>query len=218
MKLLSLIFPPKCMFCGKILKAGLEEVCEPCMDRIMLSGHMPKKHSGAFFDSAVCALEYEGSVRAALHRFKFSGKQSYAKPFARILRFAMQQKQFEDYEIIACVPTNRKNMRKRGYNHAELLAQQLSVMTGKPYVDALAKSRDTKPMFGLNIAQRRANVLGSFALKCDAKIVAGKRVLVVDDILTTGATMSECARILLENGAQAVLAAAVATVSKKQRR
>ena len=214
-RLLRLIFPPKCIFCGAMLKPSEPDVCQMCMDAVLLDGEPAQRVNGAFFDSAVGALRYEGNVRKALHRFKFSGKQSYAVPLARVLAFALDQKDVGDFDLIVSVPTNRKNVRKRGYNHADLLGRELARLTGRPYIDVLAKSRETVPMFGLKQAERRANVLGAFSLKCRPEDIEGRRVLLVDDVITTGATLSECARILKENGAAAVLCAAAASAPRK---
>lgn len=216
-RVLSLIYPPKCIFCGALLQGEAHDVCPACMDAIVLDSYPITRPEGAFFNSAVCALAYEGNVRKALHRFKFSGKQSYAAPLARVLAFAMAQKGLEDFDLIAGVPTNRRNVRRRGYNHADLLARELEKLTAKPYVDALGKGRETAPMFGLKPAQRRANVLGAFNLKCKHQDIEGRRVLLVDDVMTTGSTLSECARILMENGAKAVLCAAVAAAPRPSR-
>ena len=212
---LRLIFPPKCIFCGAILKPSEPDVCQMCMDAVLMDAAPPQKLSGAFFDTVISALRYEGNVRKALHRFKFSGKQSYAVPLARVLAFAMQQKGITDFDLVVSVPTNRKNVRKRGYNHADLLGRELAKLTRKPYLDALAKGRETMPMFGLRQAERRANVLGAFTLKGKPEDIAGRRVLIVDDVVTTGATLSECARTLLMHGATAVLCATAASTPLK---
>ena len=216
-KMLRLFFPPKCIFCGAMLKPSEPDVCQMCMDAVLLDAVPALRVSGAFFDSAVSALRYEGNVRKALHRFKFSGKQSYAVPLARVLAFALNQKRVEDFDLVISVPTNRKNVRKRGYNHADLLGRELAKLIEKPYIDALSKRRETVPMFGLKAAERRANVLGAFSLKCRPGNIEGRRVLMVDDVITTGATLSECARILKENGAIAVLCAAAASAPLKDR-
>lgn len=214
-RIFGLLFPPKCIFCGRLLAPQAPQVCPGCMDAIRLADHGPRKVKGAFFDGAVSALSYEGAVRKALHRFKFSGRQSYAAPLARVLAFAMEHQGMEDFDLIVSVPTNRKNMRRRGYNHADLLGRELEKLTQVQYVDVLAKRRETLPMFGLRAAQRRANVLGAFGLRCPPEVIEGRRVLIVDDVITTGATLSECARVLKEHGARQVLCAAIASVSSK---
>jgi ComF family protein len=213
-RLLCLIFPPKCIFCGALTDARSPAVCPKCLDAIRLSAARAPRPEGAFFRRAVTALTYEGPVRKAMHRFKFSGKQSFAAPLAQVLAYAVRQQLDAPVDLIVPVPTNRANLRKRGYNHAALLARELSRRLDAPWLDALGKRRETRPMFGLRAAQRRANVLGAFALAAPPEAVQGRHILVVDDIITTGATVSECARILLEGGAASVSCAAVAAVRK----
>lgn len=216
--LFRLIFPLKCMFCGALLPRGTEEICTQCREKILLSTAPPRIEKGAFYEKAVAALVYEGAVRNAIHRFKFSGKQNYARPLARILFYVLDKKLSEPYDIITFVPSNVRNLRKRGYNQAELLARELACFAGKPCIETLKKTRRTKPMFGLKPAQRRANALGAFAL-CDVNLpIKGHNILLVDDVLTTGATLSECARILREGGADKVFGAAAATPDVKRKR
>ena len=215
MSLLSLIFPGKCIFCGRLLKGSAHGVCDGCMDEIAFAGEAERGGGDELFDAAVSALAYEGKVREALHRFKFSGKQSYAAPLARILAFALENGPGEPCDIIIPVPTNRENVRKRGYNHAALLARELSRLIGVPSLEALGKIRRTRPMFGLGIDERRANVQSAFALLCAPEKIRGKRVLLVDDVITTGATLSACAGTLKEAGAEKVFCAAVAQTPKK---
>lgn len=208
--LIKLLFPPKCIFCGTLLQPEEQEVCSDCQQSILLACRAPRQAKGAFYDAAVCALDYEGSVRSALHRFKFSGKQSYAPALARILCFALGENLTQPADCVTYVPTNRRNLHKRGYNHAQLLAQEVAAQLKLPLMHTLRKTRDTQPMFGLKPEQRRANILGAIALDCPAEEVEGKRILLLDDILTTGSTVSECARILKTGGAKAVYVAAVA--------
>lgn len=195
--ILRLLFPPKCIFCGTLLGKGEDGFCKKCGELELAEKNAVTK--GEFFDRGYFALWYEGDVRKTLHRFKFSGKQNYAPPLARIMQQVMPQD--GRYDIITAVPTNPKNIQKRGYNHAALLAKELSVLTGVEYKECLKKTRNTDPMFGLKPHSRRANVLDAFEAKGD---FAGARILLVDDIFTTGATASECARILKLNGAAVV--------------
>lgn len=214
-RLAALLFPPKCIFCGRLIKSDGSGVCASCQDEIELDVKSGKR-GGLFYETAVTALEYDGKVRKALHRFKFSGKQSYAAPLARILAFAVRQK-LNDIDVITFVPTNAANLRRRGYDHARLMAKVLSSELGLPFIAALEKTRKTKPMFGLGRAERRANVLGAFKLGCRNEDIAGKNVLIVDDVITTGATVSECAGILKSGGAGRVYCVAVASVKDRAR-
>lgn len=202
MNLLRLLFPPRCIFCRKVLPDDAPGVCIRCQKRILLSGSQPHKAKGAFYKCVYSALWYEGAVRKCLHRYKFGGKSSYAPPLAKILQHVLPQDQI--FDIITFVPTNAANVKQRGFHHTGLLAQELSALTGIPCAELLRKVRKTRPMHGLHPAQRRANILGSISVDTPPELIVGKRVLVVDDLITTGSTMSECARVLMAQGAAGV--------------
>lgn len=208
--ILRMLFPPKCMFCGALLPRGTEEICVKCRDEIVLCAAAHKTEKGAFLTKVVTALPYEDKVRKAVQRFKFQGRQSYARPLARILSYAVNKKLGAPYDLITFVPTNARNLRRRGYNHAELLARELAGFSDTPCAETLRKTRRTKPMYGLKPAERRANALGAFTRCCPESLIRGKTILLVDDVFTTGATMSECARMLREGGANCVYGAAAA--------
>lgn len=212
-RLLKLLFPPKCMLCGKVLGED-EEICADCRERILLNTAPPRVEKGAFFDKAVAGLWYENDVRKAIQRLKYHEKQNYARPLARVMAYAFRHKLEEDVDLVTFVPTNAATLRERGYNQAELLARELSVMLGVPCLPTLEKQRETKPMHGLRPEARRANVLGAYRLCCSAEAVTGKRILVADDILTTGSTLSECARMLKSAGAARVLCVCAAAARK----
>lgn len=216
MNLLDLLFPPRCIFCRRVLPREVDSVCSPCQRAISFLDAPPNKAKGAFYHCAYSALSCEGNVRKCLHRYKFGGKSSYAAPLARILQHAMPRDQH--FDLITFVPTNPKNVRQRGFHHAGLLARELSSLTGIPCRPLLRKIRNTKPMHGLHPAQRRANILGAIAPAAPREAIAGRRVLIVDDLITTGSTLSECARILLAEGAAGVWGITVAwqkKISKK---
>lgn len=211
--LLKLLFPPKCMLCGRLLGEE-QEICVACREKVLLNTAPPRVEKGAFFDKAAAGLWYENDVRKAIHGLKYREKQSYARPLARVMAYTVRHKLEEDVDIITFVPTNAATLRKRGYNQAELLAQELAAMLDVPCLPTLEKTRDTNPMHGLRPEERRANVLGAYRLCCSAETVAGKRVLVADDILTTGSTLSECARMLKTAGAVRVLCVCAAAARK----
>ena len=211
--LLKLLFPPKCMLCGSILGAE-QEICAACREKVLLNTAPPRVEKGAFFDKAAAGLWYENDVRKAILSLKYREKQSYARPLARVMAYACTHKLEEEVDLVTFVPTNAATLRKRGYNQAQLLATELAAMLDVPCLPTLEKTRDTKPMHGLRPEERRANVLGAYRLCCPAESVAGKRVLIADDILTTGSTLSECARMLKTAGAERVLCVCAAAARK----
>lgn len=219
MSLFDLLFPPRCIFCRRVLPRDVDSVCLDCQQTIALSDHPPHKGKGSFYKCVYSALPYEGNVRKCLHRYKFGGKSSYADPLARILQQALPQDQ--SFDIITFVPTNPRNVKQRGFHHTQLLAQRLSAHTDIPCTRLLSKRRNTRPMYGLHPAQRRANILGAISPAAPMEAIAGRRILLVDDLITTGSTLSECARVLLEEGAAGVWCVTVAEskkISKKTQR
>jgi ComF family protein len=141
-------------------------------------------------------------LRNAIHRLKYEGDMSLADILAQpILRLLLKQ----DWEVGLVIPVPMGSSRRveRGYNQAALLAIPLALGSGVPYRSkALTKLRDTRSQVGLSIAQRRENVAGAFV--ASERLVGGKRVLVVDDVMTSGATLESCARALKEAGAEIV--------------
>ena len=212
-KLLELLFPPKCMLCRQLLGEE-EEICGECRKKILLNTAPPRAEKGAFFDKAAAGLWYETDVRRAIHRLKYGEKQTYARPLARVMAYAWIQKLNEEVDCITFVPTNVSTLRKRGYNQAELLARALSDLLHKPCIPMLEKTRETRAMHGLRPEERRANVLGAYRLCCGQDAVIGKRILLADDILTTGSTLSECARVLKTAGAAKVFGLCAAAARK----
>ncbi len=204
------------MFCQKLVGKTEQEICHDCRAKILLNSALPKPPQGAFYDASIAAMRYDGQVREALHRFKFLGAQSYAVPLGRIMAYTLQNSDYEG-DLLTYVAGSRKNMRKRGYNQAHLLARQVAKFTHLPMVDTLKKTRKTIPMFGLRPEQRRANVLGAFTLSCTPEKVSGKRVILVDDIITTGSTASECARVLKQAGALSVYVLVAAAAGKNNK-
>ena len=169
-----------------------------------------------FVDRCVGALDYAQQVRTAVHRLKFRGRQSIAAPFGRLIAYQVRMQMDEPFDLVAWVPTSAHNLRTRGYDHARLIAAETARRLETPLVQALRRVRRTEPMFGLSASRAaRANVFDAFCAEKDAPL-PGARVLIVDDVLTTGATLSECARTLKDAGAERVCAAVLA-VAKKTR-
>lgn len=130
----------------------------------------------------------------------------------------LQSQGLDDFDILTFVATGKKRKRKRGYDHVELLARFVARELNVSLTYAVKKVRDTPPQSSLTDASmRRANVLGAYQV-IDPQAIDGKRVLLLDDIITTGATASECARILLVAGAKEVNLAAIAASSHENKK
>ena len=162
------------------------------------------------YDYARSAAVYEGALREALHAFKFSGKRALARPLGDLTIEQCVASLLEGIEAVIAVPLARERERERGFNQAALLAQRIAKRLGVPTRPRwLARVRATRPQSDLPAAERRVNVRGAFRA---SRAVAGRHVLVVDDVLTTGATLGECARALRDGGARCVGVLTVARV------
>ena len=162
------------------------------------------------YDYARSAAVYEGALREALHAFKFSGKRALARPLGDLALEQCVASLPDGIDAAIAVPLARERERERGFNQAALLAQRIAGRLGVPTRPRwLARVRATRPQSDLTAAERHANVRGAFQASPQ---VAGRHVLVVDDVLTTGATLRECARALHDGGARRVGVLTVARV------
>ena len=197
---IRLIERPFCSICGKPhdKAAGFAERENfPCAD----CGQIKKRPYGRMYAAAV----YDGLVQEAIAFFKYGSRQPLAVPLARLmLEFAEQEIDFGLYDVIVPVPLHRVRQRERGFNQAQELAHCLTELIPHPAVqNGLVRLRPTPQQTQLTAAQRRRNLRGAFALARGADF-RGKKVLLVDDVITTGATAEECARTLRKAGAETV--------------
>lgn len=188
---LDRILPPWCRCCG--LPLGVEGLCAVCRQR------RPP------FAYARAAARYGGLVREAIHAFKFGGRRGLADPLGDLLAgLGLSALPGAGPDLLVPVPLHRRRERERGYNQALLVARRLERAWGVPVAaDALVRFTATAPQADLDAPARRRNVRGAFGV-VRAPAIAGRHVVLVDDVLTTGATASECARILSRAGASTV--------------
>ena len=210
-RLLILLFPPKCVHCGKLLTREETDLCTQCRENAPI--FEKSKFRISFVADWTAVWYYKDNVRNGILRFKFCKRRNYADAYGRYLAMKLVADHKTNFDVLTWVTTGRQRKRKRGYDQAELIARAVARELGVDAVRALKKIRKTPPQSSLaTAAQRRANILGAYkATKPD--LVAGKRILVLDDIITTGATASECAKTLLTAGAKEILFAAVAVAS-----
>lgn len=207
--LLDLLFPSRCVFCRQFLPPGPPRICERCNETLPRTSDGGRRR-GDFFSECVSALYYEGAVREAIHRYKFEGAQAYAPAFGELLAACIYEDLEGEYDILSWVPLDPGRRRKRGYDQAELLARRVGELTGIPAAPLLEKTRQTGTQSRIeDEAERRANVAGVYRVLPDAD-VKGKRIVLVDDIVTSGATLAECAACLRDAGAGSVVALTLA--------
>lgn len=185
-----------CKRCGVAIY-GEEDYCGNCaFDKI-------------YFDKAYSVFSYEGAVQKAILEMKFGNLATYAKVFAKYLVF-LAEKHNLTYDVVTFAPMSKKSKRKRRYNQAQLLAKYFCDILGKEQLlaETVVKVKDTVPQEKLSKTERKTNLIGAYKACADVK---GKRVLVIDDVKTTGATLNECAKVLKRAGATEVIAITVAS-------
>ncbi len=182
------VLPPICERCGQGIESG--DLCRACRRRPLA------------IDGLRAAAYLEGPLRQAVHRFKYEGLRELVPMLGEILHEGYLQVTIT-CDVVVPVPLHQARQRQRGFNQATLLAQELSRRTGLPTASDLLRVRDTQPQVGLGAAARRDNVRDAFACRGRASL-GGKRILLIDDVCTTGATMEACAAALYQTGVAAV--------------
>ena len=206
--LLDMLFPPKCAFCGRVTELTENGVCPECMKNLPWSS--PRDRKADFVRSVTAPLYYEGTVREALLRYKFHFTPARGRVFGRLIGQELRRREHTDFDVLTWVPLSEKRKRRRGYDQARILAEAAAEELGVTATPLLKKVRNAPPQSGIRTPEaRRANVSGCYIVP-DPSLAEGKRVLIVDDIITTGATVSECARMLMLAGAAEVRAASAA--------
>ena len=207
--LLDLIYPPRCMICHRLLDCGEREICSACDDTLPeYDGADPEVR---FCERCVVTFYYDGTFRDSFLRFKFSGLRQYAGRYGKWMAVTIRDKLAGQFDLITYAPVSRKRRKERGYDQSELLCRAVAQELGMQALTTLEKRTDTSAQSTLHeYSARVANVSGVYAPVEPGKF-AGKRVLLIDDIVTTGATLSECCRVLLTAGAKSVVCAALAT-------
>lgn len=209
----ELLFPRKCILCRRFLGKDETDLCRRC--RIDAPEYCYGRKKVPRTKDMTAVWFYDGHVRESILRYKFRNTRHYAPAYGRLLAMRIRR-DLPEPELITWVPISPKRLRRRGFDQVELLARAVSEELGIEAAVMLEKFRDNKANSSLATPEeRRANVLGVYR-PISPERIRGKRVLLLDDIVTTGATASECARVLLTAGAEEVLFAAVAAAGNTQ--
>ncbi|MCL2408337.1 MAG: ComF family protein [Oscillospiraceae bacterium] len=208
--ILNLIFPPRCVFCEEVRKKkDTGAFCISCADELPYTSDGGRQEGG-YFGFCVSPFYYEGDVRKSVRRYKFDGAEGYCEPYGKILSDFIASQPEVEFDILTWVPISEERLEERGYNQAESLAQRVADNLGASAADTLRKPFDTAPQSEIPKRQERLdNVIGAYEV-INPSTVRGKRVLILDDVITTGATLNECAKTLLEAGAESVICATLA--------
>lgn len=206
---LSLLFPRRCPFCRKTISAE-ENFCAACARQLPTAVYTRFAVGGV----PCCApLLYTENYAKAVRRMKFGKKKYYAHALALLMARAVSRiYQKEAFDLITFVPADKKSLRQRGFNQAEELAKELAVYINLPYISVLEKYKRNVPQHTLKRSERLKNVRGVFRVPKNYSL-KNKNILLVDDIITTGNTLGECARMLKRAGCQSVSCAVVCTTN-----
>ena len=207
---LDLLFPPRCVFCESIIAPGTK-ICRSCARTVVPVETVRRMNLPAAGKNIPCAVlyPYMGSVRESILRFKFEGEKRNADYYAeRMATQVLEQFRESAFDLVTSVPLSAKRKKERGYNQSELIARRISERLRIPYAECLSKEADNAEQHRLKRNERKANVKGAYRAADSG--IQGKRILMIDDIMTTGATLSECASVLFAAGAESVFCAVVA--------
>lgn len=230
------VFPDDCRVCGQPLReVSRIPVCRKCL-------HEPSAMSADYFckdcqtpflnrfpldENGRCALcrlgangfdtvytfgSYEETLRELIHLFKYNRVRPLVRPLGQLLARAVPPER--QFDMVVPMPLHWRKRWSRGYNQSELLAKEIARMRGLPVGKIVRRVKPTAPQAGLSNSKRRLNVRGAFKIR-DGANVKGLRVLLIDDVLTTGATASACAKVLKRAGAKHVAVAAVARTDRR---
>jgi len=211
-RLIRLLYPEKCVFCGVLLHDSVRiSACEPCLASLPRHGkgfeRIPRV---PWIDGMFAPFTYEDSIERAIHAMKFFGKPKVARTLACLMwEEMMKYPLIPDFDLIVPVPMHWRKRMSRGYNQSERIGQALGEIMDIPVKNALAKTRHTKPQSLSSREERLINLKNSVRVT-DPEVVSGLSILLVDDVVTTGATLGTCAQALRGAGASWVFAAVIA--------
>ncbi len=161
-------------------------------------------HEDWVFSQARSIGPYDEDLRMAIHRLKFRGQRELSRALANLMFVAIEPAWWQEIDCLVPVPLHSERVKQRGFNQSELLAYELALRANRPMQLLLERVISTKSQTGLSRQLRRLNVHGAFRVIPEATSLIGKCVLLVDDVMTTGSTLSACAEALLKAGAKEV--------------
>ncbi len=194
---LDIIYPPRCAVCGGLVEYGRNmPLCSRC------DKNLSDKTDIFMGQDGLSVFEYKDDIRAAIHSLKYFGAKELGEVFAHFMYEAVTKSGYDlDFDIILPVPISRERLKERGYNQTELIAKGLSRLMGIPVGEGLLRIRHTVPQSELTEEERAKNLKNAFGTERDFH---GEKILLIDDIYTTGSTVKECRNALYRAGAERV--------------
>ncbi|HEX3027010.1 MAG TPA: ComF family protein [Clostridia bacterium] len=225
-RVLAILFPERCAFCGSVISPGRKacaacegqlpfvtgEICLNCgrAKTFCVCGHKKREYSGC-----VVPFYYEGPAKKGIRRLKYSRRVSVAPALAGYAAPVIVRKfGGADFDFVTFVPMSTREKKSRGFNQSELFASALARMLDLPCLDVMTKPFENRPQHDCAETERWGNVFGAFEVR-EGSAVEGKTILLCDDVVTTGATLNECAKMLRLSGAKKVFCSAAACVKKR---
>lgn len=202
-KIIDLLLPPRCPYCGSVISSK-EYACKDCIKQFPKE-HIYKTTSKSY--RCVAPFAYEGIFKKAVLSFKFGKQAGYSKQLAIPICNAIREAFSEAMpDVITAVPMHKADKKIRGFNQAELLAKECSKVLSIPYAELLEKPVRNKPQHTMNAKGRATNVRNVYKAK-DTSAITDKKILIIDDIITTGNTLGVCCDILTKAGCREVVCA-----------
>ncbi len=199
-RMLNLLFPPICIFCGTLIGGAGERLCPKCSRDLPLAAGLSGVRYGKYFDRCYSMLLYQEPFRRAFLRYKFEQSLHYGDIFGQWLAKFAAELHLGQVDLVTWVPLHWSRWLRRGFNQDVPLAQAVAETLDKPCVRLLSKPRRVRAQSGTTGGRtaRQRNVSGAFRA---VRSLEGQHILLVDDLITTGATLEECATVLRAAGA-----------------
>lgn len=214
MNFLDLIFPPVCGLCGKLAST---HICVECADKMSRKlEYRIRKVEDKNFSTQIYILNYEGNIRNRILSYKFKNKSYLYNTFTKII---LNNKKIcnilKTYDIIMPVPIHKKRKNERGYNQSELIAKGLAKnLINVEFKKGLKKIKNNLKQSSLDREKRKLNVKNAYEI-INKEIIKDKRIILFDDVYTTGSTADECCRMLKQSGAKEILVLTIAGVNQR---
>lgn len=220
-RLIDLLYPRRalCMGCGEAIGLDRDDLCEDCRAKLAASWIGPRTPNRRFkLDGAAYAYRYRGPAGGMVRNLKYQSAWVLAEAMGADIARAAELLRMEELTFVTAVPMHPKRLRKRGRNHAEVLARSAADRIDAEYRESLCRTRDDPQQARLSARERRKNLKGAFAVLPECReLVKDASILLIDDVCTTGSTASNCAEALRKAGARRVYFATYALGGGKKR-
>lgn len=234
--ILDFVYPQHCAICKKHLRRNEKDVCETCWNSLVIlpdpfcpyckSFYEPGNTKCSFCESTGRTIDdhkialvrslgrFDDYYKELIHRFKYGKKIPLGRRLAQRLGETINgDYSFLESDLLIPVPLHKSRHRERGFNQSEIVAEEISKITGLSALkNVLKRKKNTKDQTNLTPKQREENVRGAFVVT-DPEMINGKNIILVDDVITTGATLNECARMLKQAGAEKIFGMTIAVVT-----